>query len=130
MSAPFKSQDRTNVEKARAAWGDNCPSWVIVMAQACDDSTQAKVGRCLNYTSGSVVSAVIGKIYKGDMGLVEKRVMGELMAATIECPATGEIALAVCLETQDHAKRGNRTSAFRARMVKACTECPRSRIGG
>jgi len=120
----------TNVEKARAAWGDKCPDWIIVLAQECDATSQSKVGKRLKYTTGSVCSSVISKTYKGDMAMVESRVQGELMSATVRCPASGEISLAVCLDNQEHAKGGNRTSAFRARMVKACGACPISRTGG
>jgi len=130
MSTPFKSRDRTNVEKARAAWDDSCPDWVIVLAQACDDGTQSMVGKRLKYTNGSVCSAVIGQSYKGDMALVERRVRGELMSASVRCPATGEISLSVCLDNQQHAKNANRTSSFRASMVLACRQCPISSIGG
>lgn len=130
MSAPFKANERTNVEKARAAWGDDCPDWVLIMAETADASSQGKVGARLGYKSGSVISSVIAKTYPGDMGMVEERVRGELMSATVHCPATGEISLAVCLDNQSHAQKGNRTSAFRARMVKACKECPNSRSRG
>ncbi|HEY9081308.1 hypothetical protein [Magnetovibrio sp.] len=130
MSGNQKRDDRTNVEKAIAAWGNGCPDWVLVMAETADAGSQGKVGARLGYKSGSVISSVIAKTYPGDMGMVEERVRGELMSATVMCPATGEISLAVCLDNQSHAQKGNRTSAFRARMVKACKECPNSRFGG
>ena len=130
MSTAFKNQDRTNVEKAKDAWGDDCPDWVLVLAEACDSSSQSKVGARLGFRSGAALSAVLANNYKADTTSIEKKVRGELMAATVMCPATGEISLAVCLDNQEHAKGGNRTSAFRARMVMACRKCPISRFGG
>jgi len=121
--------DLSNVEKAKAAWGD-LPDWVMAMAQECDATTQAAVGRRLNY-SGAVINQILKNTYGAkSYDAIENRVRGELMSAFVNCPATGEIRLSVCLDNQRHAGGNNRTSAYRARMVKACGECPRARKGG
>lgn len=122
--------ERTNVEKAHEAWGKDCPDWVIALANECDESAQSKVGKRLGHSSGSICSSIINNNYNGDMAKVEKRIRGEFMAATVRCPQMGNISMAVCMDNQEHAKKGNRSSSFRAAMVRACTACKISRIGG
>ena len=113
-----------------SAWGDDAPDWIVILAQACDDRSQSAVARQVGY-SASVISQVINATYRGDLSRVEEAVRASLMAETLDCPAMGmSIPLAACLEHQRHAKAGNRSNAFRARMATACKGCPNSRIGG
>jgi len=126
----MSNDERTNVEKATAAWADDCPSWVLVLAQECDATSQRIVGERLGFTSGSVVSTALANKYSGDMELLQKRVEGEFMAATVRCPVNDDIPLAACLEHQAHAKNKNRTNSHRVRMESACRKCSISRIGG
>ena len=119
-----------SVINMRAAWGADAPDWVVVLAEACDDHSQSTVARRIGYST-SVVNQVVNGGYDGDMARVEEAVRASLMAETVDCPEVGiSIPLATCLEHQKHAKAGNRSSAFRARMAAACHACPHSRIGG
>lgn len=125
MNAPSKVK-LDNVEKATVAWG-NPPDWVIVLAEACNMSTQAAVARQLDY-SPAVVSSVLSNSYqKGDIASFEQVVRTELMAETVMCPRQGEITRKLCLDWQK--KPFDTTSANRVRMYQACRNgCPNSRL--
>lgn len=119
-----------NIDRATADWGGDPPDWVRTMALECDATSQAAVGRRLGY-SGAVINQILKKTYGAkSYAAIEAKVRGELMSATVDCPAIGEIPLAVCLDNQRHARAGNRTSAFRARMTLYCRGCARARKGG
>lgn len=115
------------VGKARAAWGDDMPEWVRVLAEACQRTSQTAVAKRLDY-SGSAISLVIGNKYqKGDIRRVEQMVRGTLMGETVPCPALGDITRNICLQWQ--AKPYAATSSLRASMYRACRDnCPHSRI--
>jgi len=116
-----------NVAKARAAWSDNAPDWIIALAEACNAETQAAIGRKLSY-SASTVSQVLSNTYQlGDMARVEAVVRGALMAETVACPVIGEIGRDVC---QGWQKRPFSTASANAvRMHQACRSgCLHSRI--
>lgn len=116
------------IDKARAAWGDDMPDWVLVLAEACQKSNQAAVAKQLEY-SGALVSFVLSKTYTGDIGRVEQMVRGVLMAETVPCPAIGDLPRHQCLEWQ--AKPYAVTSSHRVMMYRACrNKCPFSRIAG
>lgn len=115
------------VGKARASWGDALPDWVLILAEACQRTSQTAVAKRLDY-SGSAISLVIGNKYqKGDIRRVEQMVRGTLIGETVACPALGDIARNVCLQWQ--AKPYAATSSLRASMYRACRDnCPHSRI--
>lgn len=123
------SKSKVNhVEKARAAWGELTPDWVIALAEACNAGTQADVGKRLGY-SGSTVSLVLSNGYQlGDMTRVEQVVRGALMAEDVLCPVLNtEIGRDVCQTWQ---KRPFSTASANAvRMYQGCRSgCPHSRI--
>jgi len=118
-----------NVAAVNVAWTGNVPDWVMVLAKACDLTSQRAVADRIK-RSGALVNQVLKNTYPGDLTSVEKRVKATLMADTVICPGIGsEIALEICLEHQDHARARNRASAFRAQMSLACRQCSHSRIG-
>lgn len=122
-------REAVSVANMRAAWGDDAPDWVAMLAEVSDRQSQASVGRTIGY-SAAVVSQVVNNRYPGDLERVGEAVRAALMAETTTCPEFGhEIALATCLEHQKHAKAGNKSSAFRARMATACRDCPKRRGG-
>lgn len=126
MSASSKKID--NLEKARAAWGDPPPDWIIALAEACNADTQSNVGKRLGY-SGPTVSQVLSNSYRnGDMERFETVVRGALMAETVTCVVTkDEIGRDVCLGWQ---KRPFSTASANAvRMYHGCRSgCPHSRL--
>ena len=113
----------------RATWGEAAPDWVIVLAEECDRTSQARAGRAIG-RSASLVNQVLQRRYSGDLTAVEERVRAAFMAAEVICPVLGDIPTIHCLEHQGHAKAKNRGSAFRVAMYRACrASCPNSRIG-
>lgn len=123
------SKSKVNhVEKARAAWGEAVPDWIIALAEACAADTQAAVGKRLGY-SGSTISLVLSNGYQlGDITRVEQVVRGALMAEEVLCPVLStEIGRDVCQTWQ---KRPFSTASANAvRMYQGCRSgCPHSRI--
>lgn len=114
---------KTNVEKARAAWGTAAPGWVIVLAEACDrgGSSQTAVADRLN-VSGAAVSQVLGNTYIGRLDKIEARVRGELMGKTVTCPVLGEITQRRCMDAQS--RPYSPTNDLRIELHRACPRCP------
>lgn len=113
-------------EKADLAWSP-APAWVRRLAEEADRIGQSATAKRIDY-SAATVSQVISNTYRGDLRRVEQMVLGALMAATVNCPAKGEMARNVCLKWQD--KPFAPTSADRTRMYHACRSgCPHSKHG-
>jgi len=109
-----------HVARATASWGGNAPDWVIALAQACAETSQAQAGKRINY-SGSTISQVLSRTYRGDMMRMEEMVRGAFMAATVICPVQGEMTRNVCLEWQ--ARPYTDASSFHIEMWRACQTC-------
>lgn len=118
-----------SLASATAAWGEDMPDWIGLLAELSDQTSQVQVGKEIGY-SGSVISSVLKRSYSGDLGAVEKAARGRFMALTVTCPVLGEIAANVCLEHQKRAVRFSHASSHRVQIAKACRGgCPHSRIG-
>lgn len=116
------------VAKARAAWGERIPDWVMTLAQECSRRSGSAVAEQIKY-SPAVVSHVLANRYPGDIGRVEEKVRGALMGETVVCPILGELPLDRCLDEQK--KPNNATSSIRSRVFRACRSgCPHSRLKG
>jgi len=109
---------------ARAAWGDAIPDWVVRLAEECRSTSQNKVAARMN-RSAALVSNVIRAKYTGDMAAVEDLVRGLFFAATVRCPALGEISTASCRDWMRSASRFSNINSERVRMFRACNRCPR-----
>jgi hypothetical protein len=120
---------RSFVDKARLAWGEHCPDWVIALAELADRKRLKGAGDAIGY-SGSLVSTVLSNTYQGDVDKVRQKVMGELLGETVQCPGLGRpMSRKTCLDWQD--KPNAPTSSLRARMYRACRAgCPNFRQGG
>lgn len=106
-----------NIAAAREAWGESCPDWILALAAACDQTSQAKVGLQLGI-SGTAVNQVLRGRYVGRMDRIEARARGELMRATVQCPVMGEISSRQC---QDEQRRPfATTNPQRVRVYHAC----------
>lgn len=112
------------LDRARAAWGDPPPDWVRALAEACAADSQNKVGQRIGY-SAATVNQVLGGSYRGDLARVETAVRGALLAETVACPVLGEIDRQRCLTEQDTPFAP--TSSLRARLYRACRDCPNRR---
>lgn len=103
-------------------WGANLPNWVEVLATECDLSNQSTVGKKLGY-SGSMVSQVLRKKYKGNLAAVESAVRGNLLQETVNCPVLDSILSSTCLENQR--KPFSASSPQRVQLYHSCNGgCP------
>lgn len=109
-----------HVAKAHASWGE-APDWVLALAEACNATSLKLAGKRINY-SGSSISQVISRTYRGDMARMEAMVRGAFMAATVTCPELGEMARHICLDWQRRPYTD--ASAMHIRMWRACQSCP------
>ncbi len=113
---------------AAKAWGDALPDWVETLAKEAmrPGSSGASVAAKLGYT-GAVVSDVINGKYRGALGLVEQKVRGAFMGATVVCPVMGETGRNTCLDEQKKTFKG--TSSMRTQLFHACRRgCEHSRL--
>ncbi|MBB5046760.1 hypothetical protein HNR60_001508 [Rhodopseudomonas rhenobacensis] len=115
------------LDTARAAWGDAMPAWVEALAQEAGRTSGVAAGDRIGY-SGSLVSSVLANKYKGRLDIVEARVSGALMGATVDCEVLGEIARDRCLDEQMCGFSSS--SSVRARLYRACRSgrCEHSRL--
>jgi hypothetical protein len=114
------------VTRARVAWGEAMPDWVLVLARECDRTSQKATGVRIGGYSPAVVNTVLSRTYRGNLDNVEREVRAGLMSATVTCPVIGEMSATACL---DHQKA--EWSPRRAMIQAACaTGCPHSRAGG
>jgi hypothetical protein len=111
------------VDIARESWGDAPPDWVLRLAEACDATSQAKVGARIG-RSGSVVSQVLRNRYPGNVRGVEEMVRGVLMQAVVECPALGRLPAHECQRWRVASDHFLGTNSLRVRMYRACNRCP------
>lgn len=114
---------KTNIEKARKAWGDAAPDWVQVLAEACDarGSSQSAVATRLGISSAAV-NQVLANAYVGRVDKIEARVKGQLMGVTVSCPVLGEISRRKCLDSQSPTRGA--TNELRVELRRACPRCP------
>lgn len=117
----------TALDRARAAWG-NPPDWIETLARACDETSQAKVAKALEYTP-AVVSTVLRGTYAADLSNVEKAVRGAFMDATVDCPVLGTIPSGRCVREQRQPFDG--ASHQRVLLFRTCRSgrCPHSKKG-
>lgn len=116
------------IDRARAAWGEAIPDWMIALAEACDNQSQSAVAKQLGY-SAALVSQVIGNKYGGGLTAVEQAVRGAFLAAIVDCPVVGELAADACNAHQRATWAP--LNPTRISFFKACRSgCPHSRIGG
>lgn len=117
------------LKTARAAWEPQVPDWIVVLARACDSSSQARVAADLG-RSPSLVNQVLKGRYKGDLSAVEARVRGIFMGSERACPALGRIKLNQCQDWREKARRFTNTNGQRVRMFRACNACAVNRKEG
>lgn len=116
---------KSPLDIARAAWGDQIPDWIEVLARECAAATQRQVAEKIG-RSGGLVSQVLRQKYPGDMDAIEDAVRGAFMDSTVSCPSLGTLPTNECQEWQKKARKNVRTNALRVRMLNACHACPRS----
>ncbi|MFG5381022.1 hypothetical protein [Yoonia sp. R2-816] len=114
------------IASAREAWGVDAPDWVMRLAQSCEASSQSRVAAQLGYTP-AVISQVVRKKYTGNFHNVRERVEGQLMGATLVCPALGNLPLHECQAWRAKARHFSGANHQRVLMFRACSRCPNNR---
>ena len=114
------------VAAAREAWGSELPDWVLCLAEEASRTSQNRAAKRIGYTA-AVVHGVLRNSYGGSTALVEERVRGALMSATVPCPALGDIGTHICRDWRDRARKFSSHNTLAVRMFRACRSCPRFR---
>jgi hypothetical protein len=109
------------VARAIEIWGAELPEWVLVLAKACDNSSQGIISGKLDY-SATVVSQVITRKYPGNLEKVEKAVRGALMKEVVSCPVMrADIPSNACLTNQ---RSGLNTATRQSvQLYRTCPTC-------
>ncbi|CUW41104.1 putative transcriptional regulator [Magnetospirillum sp. XM-1] len=116
----------TAIARARAAWGESIPAWVLALAEECDRTSAKRAATLVQY-SPATVSYVLSNTYRGDLAKVEQVVRGRLMAATVACPLVGDLATDLCMRHQS--AEWSPHNPQRIAFYRACRAgCPHSRI--
>jgi hypothetical protein len=119
------------VARAREAWGDNLPDWVLLLAEHADEHTATVTAKKLGYSS-SIITMVTGNKYNASLRLIEETVRGALQGVTVMCPVFGELRRDICLA--DQKRPFTPSSAARVQQYHACRStrrpCPHSLITG
>lgn len=116
------------VARARAAWGDDVPGWIVALAEEANRTSGSAAAARIGY-SPATVSQVLSRSYPGDLDRIQEKVAGALMGATVSCEVYGDIPRDRCLDLQ---QGFSATSSARARVYSVCRSgrCPHSRIKG
>ena len=118
----MKAPTTTALERARAAWGEAMPEWIVALAKACDATTQSRAAEAIGY-SPAAVSQVLKRAYAGGLDRIEQAVRGAFMAAEVDCPGQGRaIPTNECTTWQRKGYDGSNHCAVA--MFRACRSCP------
>lgn len=122
-AAPAKiaAQTLSNSARALAAWGDDMPGWVRLLASACDSENQNRVAERLS-KSGPYISRIINAKYTGDYAEAEKLVRSVLGHEGVVCPIWGTIPLVSCMRQRRY--DGQPDNMQRRLHARHCPTCP------
>lgn len=116
-------------QKVADTWGDMAPDWILVLADECDRTNQARAAERIKYSGGVVSQLLRNKADKYDLPKIEKMVRGALMGFTVDCPELQQIPLDQCLWEQVQPRSS--ASAQRNEIWTACRSgCPHFRGKG
>lgn len=111
-----------NQSNAAAAWGENPPRYVLLLAQACDVTSQRDAGRKIGRSSATV-SKVLNQRYPGSYAEVEQLVVSVFAADRVRCPVFDTaIALATCI--RNRRRKGSARNSVHLMYDRACPNCP------
>ncbi|TGG92507.1 XRE family transcriptional regulator [Natronospirillum operosum] len=100
--------------------------WMEVLREECKHTSQNRMAQRLGVSS-SMVSQALKGVYPGDLSKLQRRVEGELMGSSVNCPVLGEISTRECLDCQRRPFAA--TNAQRVRLYRACRSgCPNSQL--
>ena len=114
-----------NVAKARRAWGENAPEWILALAEECDRTSQSRAAKRIGYSAPTVSQLLAGK-YEGDLERVRELTEGLLLVEDVQCPVLGTISRADCTRWQT--LPFGTSDSTRVRVFHACRRgCPNAR---
>lgn len=76
------------------------PDWITALAAYAAEGGQARAAERIGVAE-STLSQVLSGSYKASTARIERRVRGELMGATCECPVMGDVSTRMCQEVQE-----------------------------
>lgn len=120
------NQLSTNMARVIAAWGDDMPRWVNLLAVACDKSSQRAVADQLGNAgfacSHGTVSKLINNKYPASTAEPERAILATFGGDEVHCPVwAGPIPLSSCLNNRRRkGKPVNTVSHFYARQCPDC----------
>ncbi|GAN14137.1 hypothetical protein I6G65_15995 [Sphingomonas paucimobilis] len=109
-----------NRTKAVAAWGADAPAWVLVLADACDRTSQRGVADQLGKSSG-YISRLINHSYAGSYPEAEQLVRATLADEDVVCPAYGQMPLKTCIRNR---RREKPVNWLHVQFARVCPTCP------
>ena len=116
----------TNLAKATAAWGDDMPRWVRLLASACDKATQRAVAdriRAAGFDcSSGTVSRLINCAYPASYSEPERAVLAVYSGDEVGCPLYGPIPLASCI--RNRRRKGAPLNSVHHQYAATCPDCP------
>lgn len=110
--------------KAREAWGEDLPDWVLVLAENAEASSLNKVAKHVGVSASQLSQIITGK-YAGRYDVARDAIRYHYMREVVACPMLGELASNVCTDWQAKARDFQPTSSHRVKMARACRGCPR-----
>lgn len=116
----------TYVEIARAAWGEELPDWVLMLAEEADRTSQSGAARRIG-RSAALVSHVLRGNYAGRLDLIEEVVRARIAPTAIDCPVLGGTDSGVCLDWRTRSRAFQPNNRLAVMMYRACRGCPRNR---
>lgn len=82
------------------------PNWMVALRTECAASTQAIVAGKLGI-SEATVSQVLSGTYKASTMRIERRIRGEFIGETVDCPVMGNVSMHLCQDMQERKDTGS-----------------------
>jgi len=111
----------TNADIVAQEWGAEPPRWIVLLASACDATSQGEVALKLR-KSGSYVSRLINNSYPGDMAEAERLVRAAYGNEDVLCPIWGPIPLESCM--RNRRRSGPPRNQAQRLFASHCPTCP------
>ncbi|WP_446653088.1 hypothetical protein [Blastomonas sp.] len=112
----------TNMQRAQAAWGEDMPPWVRLLAAAADATNQRKAGEKIK-RNASYVSRILNRDYAGSYEEAERLVRAAWGNEDVLCPVWNDsIPLASCMNLRR--KKGFPQNSVENLYYQTCPTCP------
>lgn len=125
------SLNLSNIDRARAAWGEAPPRWMILLATACDKASQRAVADRITSAgfacSSGTISKLINRKYPASYAEPERAVLAVFGGDDVICPLYGPIPLASCIRARR--RKGLPQNYAHHQFAAACPDCPNNTDG-